>query len=263
MNKRVFCLLLMLWLLCAGCGAQAPSTEAAQTTAPTVVTEAPTIPTTVPVETTAPILWGEEIHSGLREDGTFSEGTVFIGDSLTAGLLCQYLMPQQLVGDAWYMAKVGAPLRAFLNQGFLMEKEDSTYSWAFYEQSYMRSVATVGESATAVYFMLGTNYDYNNNADSYIQAVDYLLETCPNATVYLQLIPYSGSELVRCQEVNDSLRAAYQHYRDQGIQRVMVIDTYTGIGENTQPDGVHLTVDGYRLWYETLVRFAEENQIPQ
>lgn len=260
MKRTIPCLLVCLALLCAGCTQEAPSAEPAQTTA--VPTEAVTEPTSAPT-TEPPLVWDDNIHSGIREDGTFDEGTVFIGDSLTFGLLCQYLMPERLIGDAWFMAKVGAPLNAFFLDSWLMEEEDSVFSAQFWEKSYMESVALVGEKATAIYVMLGTNYDYYNNSDRYIEMVDFLLETCPNATVYLQLIPCSTSEHVHTDEVNGAILTAHSHYAEQGIQRVMVIDTYAAIGENLLDDGIHLDGEGQRLWYEAILRFAEENRIPQ
>ena len=267
MKRRVFCLLIAALLLCTACGGEAvptgtPTTQPHQTTLPPA-TEISAPPTTAPVETTSPILWEDTIHSGLSADGSFGPGTVFIGDSLTVGLVCQQLMPEKLIGNAKYMAKTGAPLRSFLSHSYLMEEENSVYSWEFLERSYMESIAMVGDSARAIYFMLGTNFDIDNNAESYINAVEYLLKVCPNATIYMQTIPYSSSDQVHWEEVNRSIQEAYQHFSRQNIQRVMVIDTHEGIGDSTAADGVHLTVEGYRLWYETIVRFAEENQIPQ
>ena len=105
--KRIFLLLLCAALLC-GCSAHASS----QSTPP--VTE-----TTVPATTEAPPsigpVWDDTIHSGLREDGTFTEGTLFIGDSLTYGFVLSYLQQYELIGDAKYMAVVGAPLGRFFS----------------------------------------------------------------------------------------------------------------------------------------------------
>lgn len=267
MKQRVFCLLLLMSLMCTGCAAGAVPTETALATVPpqtetAVPTTAPT-ETTLPTETAAPICWEDNIHSGLLEDGSFGEGAVFIGDSLTVGLVCQYLMPEGFLGQARYMAQIGAPLRQFFSRSTLLQREIATCSWQFYDQTYWDAAAIAGKTATAVYFMLGTNFDIDNNAESYIRAVEYLLEVCPNATIYLQTIPMSSSDQVHCPEVNASIAEARSHFAQLGIQRVMVIDTCTGIGENTISDGVHLSVDGYRLWYETIVRFMEENQIPQ
>ena len=258
--KRFFCIACCLVLL-TGCGAPAAPETTAPVTVPT--TAAPTtLPTTTP-STEPPISWDENIHSGLRADGTFNEGTVFVGDSLTFGLICQYLMPQELLGDAWMMAKVGIPLNGFFLQSFLLEAEDSVFSPVFWKQSFRDSLKMVGETATAVYVMLGTNYDAYNNSSRYIELVDFMLETCPNATVYLQLIPPSTSEHVHVDEVNMAILTAHSHFYLEGIQRVMVIDTHAAIGENLLPDGVHLNDEGQRLWYEKIVAFAEENQIPE
>ena len=111
--------------------------------------------------------------------------------------------------------------------------------------------------------MLGTNYDAYNNSDRYIEMVDFLLETCPNATVYLQLIPPSTSPHVHVDDVNMAILTAHSHFCQEGVQRVMVIDTHAAIGENLLEDGIHLNQEGKRLWYEKIVAFAAENQIPE
>ena len=60
-----------------------PQVTDAATTPPT---EEPTDPPTE-APTEPPIV----LHSGLREDGTFGEGAMLIGDSLTYGLVSNYL----------------------------------------------------------------------------------------------------------------------------------------------------------------------------
>ena len=130
--KRLTALLLAVLLLsgCVGKPATPTTTEATTvpvtteptteaTTEPTTepATEPTTEPTTVPVTTEpAPVL-----HSGLREDGTFTEGTWFIGDSLTYNLIASYLKPTGRLGDANYTAKCGAKITAFFD-GTLMNR---------------------------------------------------------------------------------------------------------------------------------------------
>lgn len=262
--KKLVCILLAVLMLC-GCAPEAGPAPTAQTVPPTQNTAPETIPpaTTVP-ETEPPFVWDDNIHSGLRPDGSFGEGTLFLGDSLTVGLICQYLIPEGLLGDARFAAKVGMPLQGFSGTTFQMESGGScAYSPEFHLRSCAEAAAIAGGSVTALYFMLGTNFDYDNNADAYIQVTEYLLEVCPNATIYLQLIPYSEGALVYEDQVNESIRTAHRHFAEAGIQRVMLLDTYTAIGENLNPDGIHLNAEGQQRWYEALVRFAEENQIPE
>ena len=259
-----FVCFLLAALLLSGCAAPAapvPETTTLPDTLPTLPAET-SLPQ--PPETTAPILWDSRIHSGLNPDGTFDAGTLFLGDSLTFGLICQYLMPEKLLGDARFAARVGMPLLGFSGSSFIMEDDGSSvYSPEFHLASCAQAARIAGDRVTAVYFMLGTNYDACNSPESYIQAVEELLLSCPNATVYLQLIPHSTGALVYEEEVNASIREAHGHFVREGIQRVMLIDTYTGIGENLNPDGIHLNAEGQKNWYETICRFAAENHIPQ
>lgn len=99
--------------------------------------------------------------------------------------------------------------------------------------------------------------------DKYIEVVDYLLETCPNATVHLQLIPDSFSPLVDYKTVNEQIRQACAHYEQQGIERVLVVQTNIFIGQALGPDGVHLTGDGQDRWYTALVAHKKNNDLPE
>ena len=254
--KRIFLLLLCAALLC-GCSAHASS----QSTPP--VTE-----TTVPATTEAPPsigpVWDDTIHSGLREDGTFTEGTLFIGDSLTYGFVLSYLQQYELIGDAKYMAVVGAPLgRFFSSRTFGGGGESAHYSPEFLGLSYSQAVAQVGESATAIYLMLGTNYNGDTDTEHYLEVVDYLLEHCPNATVHLQKIPLCGNESVDVTGVNTALEEVAEHYLSQGVSRVMVIDTFTAIGLSQGYDGIHLNADGMDAWYMAINAHANNNRLPE
>ena len=265
---KPYCFLLLALLMLAGCApSHSTPSEAAAEIPATAHTSLPETMAPIPTETvpaeTVPV-WDDNIHSGLREDGSFDAGTLFLGDSLTVGLVCQYLIPENLLGDARFAARVGMPLYGFSGTAFQMDNNGSSaYSPEFHHRSCAEAAAIAGESVTALYFMLGTNFDEYNNADAYIRVTEYLLETCPNATIYLQLIPYSDGRLVYEEEVNESIRAAHRHFADMGIQRVMLIDTYTAIGENLMPDLIHIDAEGQRLWYEAIVSFAKTNHIPQ
>lgn len=255
--KKFFLFLCLAALLC-GCSAPAPETTV------------PVSETTVPVTTAQPTApretqpkWDDNIHSGLRADGTFSDGTLFIGDSLTYGLVKSYLQEYGILGDARYMAVVGAPLGRFFSGQTLGSDESSIFSDSFYGLSYSQAVTQVGESATAIYLMLGTNYNADTDTEHYIEVVDYLLQTCPNATVYLQKIPICGNEAVDVSGVNVSLEETLDHYAAQGVSRVMVIDTFTAIGLSQGYDGIHLNADGMDAWYMAIMANANNNQIPE
>lgn len=263
MKKLIaFAMAACLLFLC-GCGGAPVETE--PTTAPT---EAPTVATALPPQTTeapteAPTDPPVELHSGLREDGTFDSGTLFIGDSLTYGLIYSYLKPNNLIGDARYMAVVGAPILEFFQGTPLNGSRYCIYSHEFEGMTYDQAVESVGEEITAVYFMLGSNYSNETNAQTYIKIVDYLLEKCPNATIYLQLIPYSTSSNVHSETVYWSIMEAYGHYSLDGVPNVFMLDIKRAAGVNLTQDGIHLTYEGQENWYKELVAHAQTNDIPQ
>ena len=252
-----FALAVSLLFLC-GCGSTSaqPETTAPAETEP--VTEA-TTEATEP-EPTEPEV---QLHSGLREDGTFGAGTLFIGDSLTYGLVHAYLKANDLIGDARYMAVVGASVLEFFQGGILSVDRYCIFSPEFAGLTYNQAVASVGEEITAVYFMMGTNYSSGTKASTYIEIVDYLMEHCPNATIYLQMVPYALSSNVEYDTVNWVIMEAHSNYTMNGIKNVKLLDIKRAVGVNLTSDGVHLTYEGQEAWYQELVRHAQENNIPE
>ena len=266
MRRKILALVLaaLLAFAMAACASApeetVPTTAAPETTVP-VTTEAATEPTVE--ETTEPTEPPLVLHSGLREDGSFDEGTLFIGDSMTCILVENYLKPNGLLGDANYTGKYGAHITAFF--------DDTVMSYTSYNHcafrpehegmGYDEVAAQLGEDATAIYMMWGTNFTWNAYADAYIEVTDYLLEVCPNATVHLQLIPYGAPDLIFCDTVNGWIREAYAHYQQIGQERVMLIDTYTAIGKNTDEGHIHLSAQGNENWYNAIVDHAKENNL--
>lgn len=269
MRKMIYVLLVAL-LLC-GCApanmeATLPPTEA-PTVAPTQPpTEAPTeAPTEVPTE--APTEPKPEwlLHSGIREDGTFDENTLFIGDSLTCGLFLEYMIPNERAGDAWYMSMTGAALNVFFDGPRLRSYGQyySYYTPAFDGMTMAEGVEGKGRGLNAVYLMMGTNHNGLVTEQLYVDVVGYILKCCPKATVYLQKIPFSYSSRVDADAANGRIQYAYEYYVNLGETRVRLIDTQTAIDYNLKNDGVHLNETGYQKWYEALVAYAQENEIPQ
>lgn len=262
LRKYISILMLLVCLFLCACG----SDTAEPTLESTVPTQAPPTESVVtePVVTepaaTEPAV---ERHSGIREDGSFDSGTLFIGDSLTNGLVYTQLMYHKLLGDAKYMAIIGAAPQTFFNGPHLSEELSCIYSPQFDNMIFSEAVASVGSQITAVYFMMGSNYSDYTGTDTYIAIVDYLLEHCPNATIYLQTVPYSPSPKVHYEEMNRFIQEAYTYYVLEGNSRVMLIDTKEAIGANLSADEIHLSGTGYACWYQELLAFAEENSIPQ
>ncbi len=271
MKKRIFSLLLCAAALVSllGCTAQqeettvatvtqAPTTEAATEAATVPPTEPTTVPATVPETTEPPLV----LHSGLREDGTFDEGTLFIGDSLTYMFVGGYLEPRGLIGDCKYTAKCGSQVTAFFDDTIRMESCKEMiclYSEEFEGLQFDEAAAQLGGDATAIYLMWGTNYTPNGTAQDYIDIVDFLLENCPNATVHLQLVPYGDVAFIT---INKRIQDAYSHYQELGEPRVFLIDTFTAIG-NHPIDGVHQGEPGNRKWYQAIVAHAQANNLSQ
>lgn len=262
--KKLLCALLALILLfsCTACAQpeSAPTTEAS--TEPTTI---PTTEATEPPTTEAPAEPPLVLHSGLREDGTFSEGTLFIGDSLTCGFVGSYLDKKGYLGDAKYMTICGSKVTAFFD-GTVLEPKDNVmtlYSPEFEGKEFDEATADLGEDLTAIYLMWGTNYVPKGTEQDYIDIIDYLLEHCPNATIHLELIPYADLGVIPYPTVNKRIRAAFAHYEELAEPRVFLVDTYMGIGRAVGSDGVHIGELGNRNWYNTLVKHAEKNELPE
>jgi len=250
-GKRFLALLAALCLLLCGCKQQPE---------PTVPTTETTVPTTAPTE---PPQRTVPLHSGIREDGTFDEGTLFIGDSLTNGFIFDNLMLYRRIGNAKYMAMVGAPVHAYFFGPVLTQEQPCIYSGQFGNLTFSQGVELVGSEITAVYFMMGTNYSEYTTYETYEKILEHLLEYCPNATIYLQTVPYSTSELVEYEMVNGILEDLYLEYAESVDTRVMLIDTHTAFGDRLRDDGVHINAEAQDIWYQTLLDFAAENNIPQ
>ena len=280
MFKRLVCVCLcaVLALTCAACGEKEPTatTAAPETQATVPTTEPPTeAPTTAPPATEAPTdaptdaptegpRWTQEVHSGLNEDGTFDEHTLFIGDSLTFLMITHYLKTYECLGDAKYAVKAGVQMTASFDERYPMTYDPNLnclYPDEFEGLTMAEAAASMGDDLHAVYIMLGTNYTPNATAEDYIEICEFILENCPHATVHLQTIPYSP--IVKYQTVNDRIRGAYEYYQEQGIERVMLLDTCTAIGNNLISDKVHMNDTGRDNWYLALLAHARDNELPQ
>lgn len=237
-------------------------TKPIPTEAPTQPTEIETEPAEIETEPTEPAF---SLHSGLREDGSFDEGTLFIGDSLTYGLTLYYLKPNGLLGDAKYISAPGAPATSFFSWAVLNPSKYPSCT-NVPELNYLNlseAVAQIGDGITAVYFMMGTNYDDECDVSTYVEIIDYTLEKCPDATFYLQTIPMVLNGKIPYEQVNRIIWKVYEYYQQQDNPRVILLDPIMAIGENLNPDGIHLNGTGQALWYEEIVRFTQDRQIPQ
>lgn len=272
--KRLTALLLLTGLILSGCGGEPqiqtdPQIEVVMTTQPQEkppATEEIQLPEeTLPPETEAPAPEDEfSRHSGIREDGTFGSGALFVGDFLTYGLVTGYLNDESLLGDARYMIVCNAALPAFYYGPTLTASTPGClYSPEFKGLLLSEALPVAGEDTTAIYFMIGTNASQFATDKMMLDIVDLMLESCPNATVYLQLVPFDRSTQVDHEEANRRMLATYLHYQREENPRVMLIDTQTAIGYNLTTDGIQLTTEGQACWYQALVAFSDGNGIPE
>ena len=189
----------------------------------------------------------------MEPDGTFSEAVLFIGDSLTAGLIMRLRATGRL-GEARYMAIVNYAMQSFYGAPYLDSYSAETYgmvcSPAFYDQSYAQAVQTAGESVGAIFFMLGTNASREVTAEYYAELMRYLRVCCPDAVIYAETIPYSRHGLSDYKRVNAAVLQAVEILRAEGDKAVFVLDAFTALGtEHMAGDGLHLTAEGQDIWY--------------
>ena len=255
------CLSMAPLLLCA-CGTQTPAPAPAATPAPTVTAAPIPEPTPEPKPEPTPEASPEPTpepfrrRSGVAEDGSFDAGALFIGDSHTYYLL-QYLIATEKIGQARYMAICGMSMPHFfdaenmpLGDGFSVSNV-SACSKEFIGLSYGEAVAAAGEGAGAVYYMLGTNFSNEASTEDYLALGRYILEQCPNATLYLQTIPYSP--MVDWGRVNDCIREAVGILEAEAPERVVLVDTHSAIPRSELlDDSIHYSYYAMEPWYDCL-----------
>jgi hypothetical protein len=96
-----------------------------------------------------------------------------------------------------------------------------------------------------------------------VEIVDHLLASCPNATIFLEIVPFDQSTKVKYERATEWVHYVYEHFQAEGNERIFLIDSQTAIGYNLSTDGIHLTTQGQECWYQELVTFAVANDIPQ
>ena len=255
MNLSRQILLVLLALMLAGCS-RTPAETAPETTAQTTeATEATEI--TVP-ETTAETV----LHSGIRQDGSFDEHTLFMGDSLTFSLVEHELRATGMLGDARYAGKCGAHVSIY-HDGTRLAPDGR--AWCYYSEEFQdmtmpEALRSVSEEILAIYYMFGTNFDREGTSQDYVEVLDDILEACPQATVYLQTVPQGNLAWVA---INDRIQEAYEHYAALGEERIQLLDIGGTIGKHVVNDGVHQTPYGRQLWVQAIRDYAEQNNISE
>lgn len=199
--------------------------------------------------------------SGMTAEGLFTSDALFIGDSHTYRFV-HYLQELGLLGEARYMAICGLPLRQFcretrapLAEG-LSGAEASTCSPEFRGLTMTEALASKGMESRAVYFLLGSNFSWEVTAEDYVEALELILEDCPEATVYLQTIPYSTQAYY--ERVNAAIRDAWETLEAEAPGRVVLMDTCAALPrQELLPDGLHYSDGANAAWYAFLKEQAD------
>ena len=261
--------LLLVLALLTGCGAPeegdgqpAPAVETpAPTAAPIPETQAPSASEEPPEdEKPGPV----PQHSGVKPDGTLSSGTLLMGDSLTAGLVTSMFVHGTL-GEARYIGIPSYSLESFYTVPSYPDSDAAAAagqlpicSPEFFGLSFSQAAWAAGSSVDALYFMLGTNMSESVTVKTYMATLRYLLDCCPNATIFAQTIPYSRNGRSDYEGVNAIINESVEALREEGIERVFVLDTFTAIGKtHNRTDGLHLEDEGLVAWRDAIVENAK------
>ena len=186
----------------------------------------------------------------IREDGSFDAGTLFIGDSQTFLFIEHFLKTNGLIGDAKYAVQCGSQVTAFFDTDIRPTVDRNAYylfSPEFEGLSFSEAATQMGEDATAIYIMWGSNHTQDATAQNYIDIAAY-------ATVHLETIPRGD---VAYMEINERIRGAWEYFQSIGEPRVTMVDTFEGIGIYINSDRIHVDPQGREGWYNALVLHAE------
>ncbi len=187
--------------------------------------------------------------------GAFTASTLFIGDSLTYQLVENYLIPNDMIGKASYMAAPCTSVKYFLSRYWVLTpSEDNRFGVAcnseFSGLSFGDALAKNKGQYKTVFFLLGSNGSSNVTLRQYLNAIELILQYNPNAVVYMQTVPDCSTETVETDRVNDLIKRAVTSYNDDGNTNVKLLDTNSIWDKSCiADDGVHLTADGLDAWY--------------
>ena len=187
--------------------------------------------------------------------GTFSDSTLFIGDSLTYQLIENYLLPNKFIGGASYMAAPCTTAKYFLSSYWVLTpSEDNRYGVAcnteFQDLSFGDALAVNKGKYDTVFFLLGSNNSSYVTRNQYLDAIDLILRYNPDATIYLQTVPNSPTGAVETERVNGLVREAVSAMNADGSDNIKLLDTNSVWNSACiADDGVHLTALGLDAWY--------------
>lgn len=179
----------------------------------------------------------------------------FLGDSLTVG----YVDYDINLGGAQVLAYEGVSPNTFVNRTVVTNADG--------EEEVPLDVLAESQPAK-LYLMVGTNALVGGTNDEgflayYGQLLDTLREILPNTRLYVQsILPVRpealdtapGLSTDHLAVINDSIRALCNekdcYYLD--VASAVTDDTGALQADYAQPDGIHLTVEGYTAWVSYL-----------
>lgn len=262
--KKLLCLTAVLAMLLsfAACGdhaaAEIPSPTPTSISTPTPTPTPSPTPTPTPTPTPIPTPSPSPSPEVPEFDGIFDAGTLFIGDSLTCGLVSAYLEPNGYMGEASSMAACNTwvtyfsepwwPLRSMEQNGWTV-----AVSPEFSGMTYADAVRASAGRYDTVYFHLGTNGSAVVTAEDYYPVLDLLLECYPEATIYVQTLADNWNGLVSTDRANRIIAEVVETYNADSVERIVLLDT-NSIWDAycLRSDGVHFNDEGLGRWYEFL-----------
>jgi len=191
-------------------------------------------------------------------EGIFDAETLFIGDSLTCGLVSSYLQPNGYMGEAGSMATANMRVTYFFKSWWTLRASDQNV-WSvaanpeYRGMTFENAVRSSAGRYDTVYFHLGTNGSTSVTAEDYYPVLDLLLECYPKATVYVQTLADNRNGLVATDRVNGILAGVVETYHADGEERIVLLDTNAiWDADCMRSDGVHFNNEGYSRWYALL-----------
>ena len=258
--KKLISLILSAALVLCGCSSLVPArttvpTETAYTEPETEAAEPETEPVTE--ETAAEEESSEPTEAEPSEP--IDSHTLFVGDSHTYNFVSCYLERRDLLNGAKYIGVCGFDIQRFDDPDALigtggMGDVAMVYSPEFEGLNYADAIASA-EDINKIYLMLGTNHSDQADFNAYKGMLDQILESQPDAVIYLQTIPVAKSGGIAVNAVNQAIHDVCDYYSSSGIDHVVLLDTYTAIGPyGNGADGLHLSEEyGMRSWYECIM----------
>ena len=200
---------------------------------------------------------GPVISKRAAWSGSFSSGTLFIGDSLTYGFVKLYLIPNGYIGDASYMAVGSTGASQYFSDDWLLDSASSygcIRSPEYQGKPFYKAVEAGAGRFDAVYLLLGSNYSRSTTESAYELMIDHIARQNPEAEIFIQTVPDCETGRIDSERINSVILSVLENYSKNGRANVTLLNTNSvWTGSCIGSDGVHLTALGYAKWFECIV----------